>query len=385
MRKIMIILVLFVIAFAAGALVTYKLVKKDSVPETGSLAATNTAFTPTSNQPLQLKTSDSPVGNPGALATAASVIEPSVVTIDTAAQQTEWNDFQQPQQVTVPLGTGSGVILSSNGIIVTNNHVINGASRIMVTLYNGKQLPGKVIASDPVSDLAVVKVDATGLTPATLGDSDKLVVGQWVIAVGDPLRVGTTVTSGIVSALHNSGLPPGVGGELASYIQTDAAINPGNSGGALADSEGRLIGINTALKSENGGFVGIGYAIPINEVKKVVEELISTGKVQHPWLGIAFTSLNSQIRQQYNIPSSVQGVIVGGVEPGGPAQVAGVQAGDIITSVNNEAVTSSKVLELAIVTGKVNSQVNLSIWRAGNNVTVSATLGQEPPMQQMQG
>ncbi len=383
MKRILPATIIILMAFGAGMYISYRFQNHNNTagyvyqPSNVIPASINGG----SGQPLQLKTDSAPLSDPGSLARAAAKIEPSVVTINTLTRAyTGYGDFPgmggQTQQV--PLGTGSGVIISPNGYIVTNNHVINGASRIEVTLSNGHTLTGTVVGADPLSDIAVVHVNAANLPAATLGDSQTLQVGQWVIAVGDPLRVGITVTAGIVSAIHKSNLPPGQGGELSSNIQTDAAINPGNSGGALADSEGRLIGINTAISSPNGGNVGIGYAIPIDSVRSVVQQLLTTGKVVHPWLGIEFTGVSPMYRQQNNVPDGINGMVVAQVAQGSPAEQAGLQAGDIITQVNNAPVNTPGDLQSIILRGKIGETISFQIWRNGSLMNMQATLSQRP-------
>jgi S1-C subfamily serine protease len=382
-KKLIALCVIFV-AFGAGALIASRFSRQApsnafaNVKVGDGLTAKAISGGPT---PLDLNVDDSPISDPGAIARAAAIVKPAVVTINTATNAAGGysdNMWGAPATQNVPLGTGSGVIISPNGLIVTNNHVIRGATSIMVTLSNGQNLPGTVVGADPLSDIALVKVNATGLPAATLGDSSKLVVGQWVIAVGDPLRVGTTVTEGIVSAMHNSSLPPGQDGELSSYIQTDAPINPGNSGGALADTKGRIIGINTAIISNTGGSVGIGYAIPINSVKRVIKQLAATGTVNHPWLGLMFGPIATAIRQQNNIPASVQGLLVVQIVPGSPAESGGLQPGDIITAVNGTATSSPGALQSIIANGSVGQKLSIVVWRNGSNVTVPVTLGQHP-------
>ncbi len=383
MKKLLGIFVIFV-AFGAGAFIAGRY-SQNRTPNVFANMKLSSGPAPTpmtgTSQKLDLNVDDSPISDPGAIAHAAAIVRPSVVTINTATTAMGGysdNMWGAPATQNVPLGTGSGVIISPNGLIVTNNHVIRGATSIMVTLSNGQNLPGTVVGADPLSDIALVKVNATGLPAATLGDSSKLVVGQWVIAVGDPLRVGTTVTEGIVSAMHNSSLPPGQAGELSSYIQTDAPINPGNSGGALADTKGRIIGINTAIVSNNGGSVGIGYAIPINSVKQVIKQLAATGRVNHPWMGLMFGPIPSAIRQRFDIPSSVQGLLVAQIVPGSPAEAAGLQAGDVITAINGTPTTTPGSLQTVIATGSVGQRLSVTVWRNGSNLNIPVTLGQHP-------
>jgi S1-C subfamily serine protease len=335
----------------------------------------------TTTVPVNVDTS--PIRDAGAIADAAARVEPSVVTIDTEYRPvTEFgaSDFFGGSSAvqSAPRGTGSGVIISPDGIIVTNNHVVQDATKISVTLSDGKELVGRVIGSDAQSDIAVVKVDQAGLPAITLGDSDKVRVGEWVIAVGDPLRVGTTVTAGIISAIRKGPVRSGEGQTLASAIQTDAAINPGNSGGALADIEGRLIGINTSIATSNGGSIGIGFAIPVNTVRAITSQLIETGKVVRPWLGIAFGTLTDRAKTSLGMPDTVQGVIVGEVLQGSPADAAGIRRYDVIQKANATVMTKAEDLQAMVARLKVGDALSLQLWRAGSTVATTATLKERP-------
>lgn len=331
-----------------------------------------------------VKSDPSPVSNAGVIADAAAQIEPSVVTIETQyrANVVDPYSMEDPFEASraaqkIPQGTGSGVIFSPDGIIITNNHVVARATNITVTLNDGRQVAGKVLGTDALTDLAVVKVEENNLPAVTLADSDKVRVGEWVIAVGDPLRVGITVTAGIVSAIRKN-QPTGAGTAYNKLIQTDAAINPGNSGGALADIQGRLIGINSAITSTNGGSVGIGYAIPANTVKDVVAQLVETGRVRRPWLGGVFGTLNEQGRQQLGLQNGAGTVIVVEVQPGSPIATAGVQRGDVILNINDQEVKRADELQSILVGMKIGDVANLKLWRSGQERTVSATLTERP-------
>ncbi len=325
--------------------------------------------------------SGDPISNTSAIADAAARVEPSVVTINTEYRpQSQFSDtpygYSQGGTV-IPRGTGSGVILTSDGIIVTNNHVVQNATKLNVTLQDGREMEGRVLGADPTSDLAVVKVDQKDLPAVTLGDSTKLRVGEWVVAVGNPLGVGPTVTAGIVSALHKRG-EANDRQPIQSAIQTDAAINPGNSGGALADIEGRLIGINTAIATNNGGSIGIGFAIPVNTVREITDQLIKQGHVVRPWLGIAFGTITDRARASLNIPQNVSGVIVGEIIPGGPAEAAGIRPEDVITKIDATAIVKGEDLQTQVQGHKVGDEIHLSLWRQGTPVDVTATLREQP-------
>ena len=276
-------------------------------------------------------------------------------------------------------GYGTGIIIRQDGYIVTNNHVVNGSDSVKVTLYDGTDYPAKIVGTDATTDIAVLKIDATGLTAAALGDSDTLQVGETVVAIGNPLGsdLAGSVTSGIISAL---GREISTNGYSQKYIQTDAAINPGNSGGALVNIKGQVIGINT-LKSYLAGYddygvpigtEGIGFAIPINNAKPIVEQLISTGSVVRPGIGI---SCLVDETNAYNPAGSPTGVTVVEVVEGGPADVAGLQAGDIVTAIDGKAVDTVDGLTSIIHTYAVGDKVELSVWRNGQNYRATVTVG----------
>jgi serine protease Do len=275
---------------------------------------------------------------------------------------------------------GSGVIISSDGYIVTNNHVVAGATEIWVRLSDGRRLKGKLVGSDPETDLAVIKVEAKGLTPITFADSSQLKVGDLVLAVGNPFGLGESVTMGIVSGINRNSL--GIN-EYENYIQTDAPINPGNSGGALVDLKGRLVGINTAILSRSGGNNGIGFAIPSNMVKYVVTSLIKTGKVVRGFLGVEITNIDPTKKALYGID---HGVLVSSVIKGSAAEKAGIKPGDIIVEVNGKPVKNGAQLRnLIAFTGK-GKEVQLKVYRDGKFLTLTAKLGEyQPEVAQLKG
>lgn len=258
-------------------------------------------------------------------------------------------------------GVGSGVVIDNDGHVLTNNHVIDNAQRLKVTTIDGKTRNGTLVGNDDTTDLAVVRVDTVeGFTPAQLGDSDKLRVGQIVIAIGNPFALsgGPTVTSGIVSSLKRSiQFESGI----LEVIQTDAAINPGNSGGPLVNTDGEVVAINTA-KMPYGQ--GIGFAIPINMAKSILEDLIQNGKVTRPWMGIAIVKLNRQLAQYYGLPIT-EGALVVGVEQDSPADYAGIRRGDIIEEVDNGKIYGPSELSAHITRKKKNDQLNVTINRYG--------------------
>ncbi|MDE3169635.1 MAG: DegQ family serine endoprotease [Acidobacteriota bacterium] len=270
---------------------------------------------------------------------------------------------------------GSGVILRSDGLILTNDHVINGASDIKVTLSNKKEYSAKVVGSDKGSDIAVLKIDATGLPVLPVGDSSKLQVGDIVFAIGEPFGLQGTATMGIVSATGRSNL--GIE-SYEDFIQTDASINPGNSGGAMIDLHGDLVGINTAIESGGGGGnVGIGFAIPINMARSVMNQIIAHGKVIRGYLGIYIGNLTPELAKQFGY-SGTNGVLVNDVSPDTPGARAGLRRGDIITAVNGEPMNTNSQLQLKISQSPPGTTVHLSVWRDGKSVEVPVTLGTLP-------
>ena len=269
---------------------------------------------------------------------------------------------------------GSGVIISQDGYIVTNSHVISKADNIIVMLNDGRKATAKVIGSDVESDLAVIKVDLTGLKPLGFREQSTQ-VGDVVLAIGNPFGVGQTVTQGIISATGRTGL--GIN-TVEDFIQTDAAINPGNSGGALVDAYGQLVGINTAIFSRSGGSMGIGFAIPTEIVKLVMNGIIKDGKVRRGWLGI---ELQSSMKDPTKLGDDTQGVEVMNVMPDGPAAKAGLQKGDIITAMDNKPVDDANTLIQMVARKAPNSVVNLQVMRNKVPSSVNVTLGERQPQE----
>jgi serine protease Do len=276
---------------------------------------------------------------------------------------------------------GSGTIVSADGYILTNDHVIRGATTIDVVLHDKRHFKGKVVGADRGSDLAVVKIDAHDLPTAVLGDSSHLHVGDQVMAFGNPYQQYFTMTSGIVSALGRSN--PGVEPLPENFIQTDAAINPGNSGGALVNIRGQVIGVPTWIISGGGGpegqgaFLGIGFAIPINEAKHVMTDLIKTGKVTRGYLGAEVSLLTPALANEFKVPNTT-GALVQDVSPGGPAAKAGLKAGDVIRTMNGQPVTNSDELTIKVMNTDPGTTVNFGILRNGKPMNVKVTLGTRP-------
>jgi len=271
-------------------------------------------------------------------------------------------------------GLGSGVVVSKDGYILTNNHVVREADKVTVMLGENKKYTAKVIGTDPQTDLAVIKINANGLPAATLGNSDDVHIGQWVIAVGNPFELLHTVTAGIISAKGRSsvGLT-----QYEDFIQTDASINPGNSGGALADLDGNVIGINTAISSPSGGSVGIGFAIPINMARQVMDELVAKGKVTRGYLAIVPQDIDENMAKAWKLKSTA-GALVGDVTANGPADKAGIRRGDIITSFNGKKIDNSTQLRQAVAQAEPSSTAKIVLLRDGREVPVSVILGERP-------
>lgn len=265
-------------------------------------------------------------------------------------------------------GNGSGVILSKDGYILTNNHVIASVDKVTVTLNDGRQFPAKLVGRDNYSDVAVLKIDApANLTPISLGDSDKLRPGEWVIAVGSPLGYDHTVTQGIVSALSRK--IPDLNSNV-SFIQTDAAINPGNSGGPLVNLKGEVVGINTAI---SGRGQNIGFAIPINSVKQIANTLIAGKPVIRPWIGLSMVSLNPELSKHLGLSPNTQGVMVAQVMQNSPAYKAGLMQSDVIVKVNGKAVNTAEAVQAEVRSKPLNSKIALDMLRNGHPVQVSVT------------
>ncbi len=276
---------------------------------------------------------------------------------------------------------GSGVIVDArNGYIITNNHVIANADEITVTLRNGETHKAKLIGTDPETDVAVIQIKARNLVAIPRADSDKVRVGDFVVAIGNPFGLGQTVTSGIVSAKGRSGL--GIEG-YEDFIQTDASINPGNSGGALVNLRGQLIGINAAILSQSGGNIGIGFAIPINMAWNVMQQLVKYGKIQRGRLGASAQDLTPELAQAFNIPFR-KGAIVTSVEPGSAAQKAGLKPGDIVTEVNGRPIRNATDLRNAIGLLRVGDKVRMKVVRDGKTLQLSATVA-KPALSHLEG
>jgi putative serine protease PepD len=296
----------------------------------------------------------------------------SVAYITSDITQSSGGPFGQTQQ---GVATGSGFVVSSDGYVVTNDHVVAGASKVTVKIGDGKTLPAKVVGTDPSTDLAVLKVDASNLTPLTLGDSSQVQVGDPADAIGNPYGLDRTLTTGVISALQRQISAPD-GFTIDNVLQTDAAINPGNSGGPLFNAAGQVIGVNSQIETGNsnggeGGNVGIGFAIPSNTVKTVVEQLISNGKVSHAYLGVSTSDASN-------------GAKVAAVTSGSPAADGGLKQGDVITSFAGQNVASAESLSGMVDAHKPGETVEVKVQRNGSEKTLQVKLGQRPSTTQTQ-
>src|ERR1043165_7934872 len=330
-----------------------------------------------------------PVLNPRALSFSdgAKKAIPSVVNISATRQVRRRNPLLEDptfqrffgERFNLPpetqLSLGSGVIVSREGYILTNDHVVEGVTDIQVTLHDGRTVIGKTVGTDPDTDLAVVRISAQNLTPITFGQSDQAKVGDVVLAIGDPFSVGQTVTMGIVSAV---GREIDKANPFGSFIQTDAAINPGNSGGALVDVNGNLIGINTLIFSRSGGYQGIGFAIPVSLAKRVLEQIIETGGATRGWSGVDVADISPDLAESLGLKGT-KGAIIGAIERGSPAEKSGLKLGDIIVSINGRAIPDTTTALNAIAEVPPGKSVPVKLVRRNQEVTVDVLVGKRRP------
>ena len=287
----------------------------------------------------------------------------------------------QPPEEEPSSSLGSGVLVSPEGYILTNHHVISDADDIDVALSDGRKVKAQVIGSDPETDIAVLKIEAKKLpTPITLGKVESVHVGDVVLAIGNPFGVGQTVTSGIVSALGRDHV--GIN-TFENFIQTDAAINPGNSGGALIDTRGNLIGINTAIYSNNGGSMGIGFAIPVNLAKQVMESILANGSVTRGWIGVEPQNLSKELSESLGLPANTEGVLISGVLENGPAARGGIKPGDVLITVNGNPIKDVRSLLNQIAQISPGNDAKLTILRKGKEMELIAQTGKRPKSKQL--
>lgn len=317
-----------------------------------------------------------------AVADAVAKVAPAVVNIDTTMTTRIYNThgfgFIDPfdyQVQEIPRGMGTGIIVSSDGIVLTNNHVISGAKSIKVTLSDKSQHAAKIIGTDPISDLAILRIETKdrSFPTASLTNSEDMRIGDWVVALGNPLGVGQTATLGILSARNRTLSDSNV--DLRNLLQTDAAINPGNSGGPLINLKGEVVGINTAIIRSAQG---IGFAIPAETAYTVMKELRDHGRVSRPYLGIAMADLNQPARNYLGLDKNIKGVIVGRVLQGGPANKGGIKSNDVIVSINGTETPTASDLQSFMRSLKVGSTVTIKLWRDGTEKEVSVKLEEQP-------
>ena len=318
----------------------------------------------------------------GSLRLAAQKASAAVVSINTSQARKKnphsndpWFRFFYGDQGNEPqAGLGSGVIVSDSGYILTNNHVVEGADEIEVILNDSRSTRAKIIGTDPDTDLAILKIELDRLPTITLGNSDALQVGDQVLAIGNPFGVGQTVTSGIISALGRNQL--GIN-TFENFIQTDAAINPGNSGGALVDTQGNLLGINTAIYSRSGGSMGIGFAIPVSTARQVLEGIVKDGQVTRGWIGVEPNDLSRELAETFGVDLN-QGVIITGVLQNGPAAKAGIRPGDVIVKIADKPVADVAQLLAQVSVLKPGTATRFSVVRKGQQVEIDVTPGVRP-------
>lgn len=374
-KKIFISIAILLTGFLLGG-VSYYLIGKMIGPQ-----SLRTPFTP--RVPTQM------IETSKAFSEIVSSVSPSVVNISTtkvirrdALPFSEdpffdlfrpFHDFGLPKKWKEQ-SLGSGVIVSSDGYIVTNNHVVEKSEDIRVTLYDKRSFKGKVVGSDPKTDLAVVKISADKLPNVPWGDSDSLQVGEFVLAIGNPFGLSHTVTMGIISAVGRANV--GIA-DYEDFIQTDAAINPGNSGGPLVNIKGELIGINTAIFSRSGGYQGIGFAVPSNMARLVMDQLMKQGRIVRGWLGVTIQDVTPEISQKFGLKDS-RGALVGDISKGSPAEKAGIVRGDVILQFNGKEIRSVAALRNMVAQSKAGSQVKARILRGGKEYEVTVTIAELP-------
>ena len=380
MRKLILYVLVFVLGFGACAYILYHM---GYVPGPGSASGGSVM------QVLTKRPGAPNVGNSqNLIADAVAKVGPAVVNIHTQSGRTVPNPFENIFRLPVPIpmpprtrsGAGSGVIISKDGYILTNNHMVAGAQDINVRLADGKSFKARVIGRSEPADLAVVKVNAKNLPVAQLGDSDAIRVGDWAIAIGNPFALGNTVTVGVVSATKRTEVVA-EGRKLRDLIQTDAAINLGNSGGALANVDGQVIGINTAIFSTDPGKgnIGIGFAIPINSAKVIAKQLIEKGKIVYPYLGVIVADLAGELAAWYEQNGyKGKGAVIWQVRTGSPASKAKLMQGDVITKINSRKIGGADDVTEVIRKCKVGQVIRLTVWRAGTSRLIGAKLGEMP-------
>jgi len=286
----------------------------------------------------------------------------------------DWPFREREEPGDTEQGMGSGIIVSEDGLIITNNHVIEGSDEIRVTLHDREEFPATVVGVDPKTDLAVIRIERSGLATIPWGDSESLEVGEFVLAIGSPFGLSRTVTMGIISAKGRANV--GIA-DYEDFIQTDAAINPGNSGGPLVNIKGELIGINTAIFSRSGGYQGIGFAVPSNMARRIVDQLLSSGRVSRGWLGVTIQDISPDMARHFGL-AEVRGALVGDVAAGSPAEEAGIRRGDVLLEFDGKPVRDVSSLRNLVASATVGNTVNILYWREGQQMRGSARVIEWP-------
>jgi serine protease Do len=383
MKNTLKVIIVGFISGLVGTGVGYQYFIRPSLPKENVAQYDNVKFdSPGINRPSEIVSNSDPSVNaaPVDFSTAAAKATPSVVFINSISEGTSYSYwdwfFGEGGRSQTQVSSGSGVIFTSDGYIVTNNHVIASAQRIEVN-YNKRVYPAELVGTDPSTDLAVIKINETNLTPVTLGSSKNVQVGEWVVAVGNPFTLSSTVTAGIVSA---KGRRIGILEDkfpIESFIQTDAAINPGNSGGALVNRDGQLVGINTAILSRTGSYTGYAFAVPVDIAKKVFEDIIKYGVVQKAVLGASVVEYDYETAKRYDLNTNVKnynGVLLESLEREGPAMDAGLKLGDVIIKVNNVDINTQSAFEEELSYRYPGDKITISYLREGKPATATITL-----------
>lgn len=371
-------------ALAGNRLLSENTFSPPAIAQTPSIVAQNrTGALATSTDPNFIASAVERVGPAVVRINASRTVQSRVPEVfnDPFFRQFFGADVPSPQR-RVERGTGSGFIISADGLILTNAHVVSGADTVSVTMKDGRELRGRVVGQDSLTDVAVIRVQANNLPTVALGNSDGLKPGEWAIAIGNPLGLDNTVTAGIISATGRSSSEVRVPDKRVSFIQTDAAINPGNSGGPLLNQRGEVVGMNTAII---GGAQGLGFAVPINTAQRVAQQLITKGRMDHPYLGIQMRGLTPELRQQINSDRQVgfrvqddQGVVIFRVQPNSPAARAGLRNGDVIKRINGQAVTKAEQVQQAVENASIGGTLRVEVSRNGRSTTVSVQPGAFP-------
>ena len=345
--------------------------------QTQPSAVQTLAQVPAAQMPIALS---NPTTSPDANFISAVVDKTGAAVVRIDSSRTLRSRSTQASQVVQ--GTGSGFVIKADGLVLTNAHVVDGTNSVTVTLKDGREFAGKVLGKDELTDVAVVKIQATNLPTVAIGNSEQIKPGEWAIAIGNPLGLDNTVTAGIISATGRSSGTIGAPDKRVSFIQTDAAINPGNSGGPLLNQEGQVIGMNTAII---GGAQGLGFAIPINQAQRVANQLIASGKVEHPYLGVKMTNLTAATKEALNQDADLgvtvqadQGVVIVGIARSSPAASAGLKAGDVIQAVNGRSVKTADDVQQAIEASKIGTSLPVQVNRGGQTITLSVSPGAFP-------